>query len=390
MKIVLLFDHLQNMHLLKDVGMVPYLLGKAMACDIEISGYRNDVDYPYLKAPLPDLRVSFIGDRFVSRWTTYLWLWKNAREIDVLMLFHICTPSIYQGLLYKLRNPSGYLYLKADIASEQVGYAAIVRKSNLLSGFKRWLLAKALMKKIDLISVECSRTFQNVRSIPKEKLIHIPNGFWGGLADYYSVARRPFTAKENRILLVARHGTHEKNSELMLDALRLMPFSSLAGWEIFFVGTATEAFRQEFSHFQVDRADLEKQVRLVGELTDKKELLELYAGSKLLVLPSRKDSFPLVCCEALYFGNALIMTRELTSSVDLTDSERAGLTFHNENARDLADKLMASISDSATLKKMCEHACEYAGQYLVWETIVARLAARIRGDFERRGKGAEA
>ena len=388
MKIAILFERLQNVHLLKDVGMVPYLLGKAMACDTEIVGYRNDVDYPYLKSPLTDLRAHFIGDRFVSRWRTYPWLWKNAREIDVLILFHICTPSIYQGLIYKLRNPSGYLYLKADIATEQVGYARLFQK-NLLSSLKCFLLAKALMAKIDLVSVECSRTFQKVRAIPKEKLIHIPNGFWAGLADYYRVARRPFAAKENRILLVARHGSYEKNSELMLDALRLIPFSSLAGWEVCFVGTATEAFRQEFLRFQADRTDLANQVSLVGELTDKKALLELYAGSKLLILPSRKDSFPLVCCEALYFGNALIMTRELTSSVDLTDGERAGLVFNNENAGDLADKLMALLSDSATLKKMCEHAGEYAGQHLVWETIVARLAARIQDDFVRQGKRVE-
>ena len=385
----MLFERLQNQHLLKDVGLVPYLLGKAMACDTEIVGYRNDVDYPYLQTPLPDLRVYFIGNRFVSRWRTYLWLWKNARAINVLMLFHLCTPSIYQGIIYKLRNPSGYLYLKADIASEQVGYARLFQINNLIAGPKRFLLVKALMAMIDLVSVECSRTFQKVRSIPKEKLIHIPNGFWGGLADYYSVARRPVAVKENRILLVARHGSHEKNSELMLDALRLVPASSLDGWEICFVGTATEAFRLEFSRFQNDRTDLVNQVRLIGELTDKKALLELYAGSKLLVLPSRKDSFPLVCCEGLYFGNALIMTRELTSSVDLTDNERAGLVFYNENAGDLADKLMALISDSAMLKKMCEHAGEYAGQNLVWETIVARLAARIQDDFVRRDKRAD-
>lgn len=386
MKIALFFDRLRNLHLLKDVGMVPYLLGKEMGCDAEIVGYKNDEEWPYLDSPLADLHVRFIGDRFVGYRKSYLWLWQNARDIDILILFHICTPSIYQGLIYKLRNPGGYLYLKADIASEQVGYAALLQKNNLLSGPKRWLLVKALMAKIDLVSVECSRTFQKVRAIPKEKLIHIPNGFWGGLADYYGVARRPFSAKENRILLVARHGSHEKNSELMLEALRLIPFSSLAGWEICLVGTATEAFRQEFLRFQADRPDLASQVRLLGELTDKKALLDLYAGSKLLILPSRKDSFPLVCCEALYFGNALIMTRELTSSVDLTDGERAGLTFHNENARDLADKLTTLISDSVMLKRMCEHAGEYANQHLVWEANMVRLAARIRGDLENRGR----
>lgn len=384
MKIVVLFERLQNVHLLKDVGMVPYLLAKEMGCDTEVVGYRNDVDYPYLKEPLSDLRVRFIGNRFVNRWQAYIWLWTNAREIDILTLFHICTPSIYHGLIYKFRNPGGYLYLKADLAGEQVGYARLFQIKNPLSGLKRWLLTKALVAKIDLVSVESNRSFQKVRAIPKEKIIHIPNGFWGWLADYYDVAPRLFAIKGNRILLVARHGDHAKNSELMLEALRLIPSSSLADWEIFFVGTATDAFRQEFSRFQADRSELANQVRLVGEIVDKKQLLELYAGSKLLILPSRTESFPLVCCEALYFGNALIMTREITSSVDLTDDERAGLVFNNENARDLAEKLVALISDSTKLKQMCEHAADYAGQHLVWETIVARLAARIQDDFNLR------
>lgn len=149
-----------------------------------------------LDSPLTDLNARFIDDGTAGWSGTYSWLWRNAEHIDLLILFHICTRSICQALIYKWRNPHGYLYLRADIASEQVGYAAFFQARNLLSGPKRWLLSKALMSKADLVSVECSRTYHKVRAIPRDKLIHIPNGFWCGLAEHYGVTQRPFSTKE--------------------------------------------------------------------------------------------------------------------------------------------------------------------------------------------------
>jgi glycosyltransferase involved in cell wall biosynthesis len=385
LRLVLLFERLQNFHLLKDVGLVPYLLGSELACTTEIVCFNDNEEWPYLVSPLADLDVRFIGGKNARSEVGLIWLWKNAAQIDILMLFHISTKTIYRGVLYKIMNRNGYLYIKADIASEQVGYGDLPLRLNIISWIKRWLLAKIIFTQADLVSVECRRTFDHVRAIPKTRLIHIPNGFWRKLSDLYAVYPRDYQLKKNRILLVARHGSYEKNSELMLSAVALLckdnNASILSGWELCFVGPATDKFLDVLRGVQCRLSECKVRILYVGNIVEKDRLYELYAGSKIFVLPSRKDSFPLACCEALYYGNAVIITKELICSTDFSDGGRSGLTFANDDAMDLAAQLEKLLLDDALLKRLCDHAMVYAREHLVWEDIMSRLATRIRSDL---------
>ncbi|TSA50940.1 MAG: glycosyltransferase [Nitrosomonadales bacterium] len=382
MKFVLLF-RLANVHLLKDAGMIPYLLGKQFGWDTEIVGNRNDTSYPYLKEPLADLAVTFLTGKIGREpgLETYAWLWKNAKKIDVLMLFHIRTTTIYQMLLYKLRHPRGYVYVKADVADERIGYAGWGGR-NIFTQFRRRILFSLFVKHVDLVSFECLRTFAGVTNIPASKKIHVANGVWRGLNERYGVSPVPFEQKKNRIILVARHGTHQKNSELILDALNDMAPDALKDWEICFAGSATADFMQKLAQCQ-QQHPCGKNVHYLGEIVDRKKLLELYQSSKIFVMPSRSESWGIACCEALYFGNVPVMTRELSSSPDLTDDGRAGLTFPNENAKELAARLQFLVENPEQLKQMSEHARAYAAKNFVWEDIVQHLGERIQNDLAR-------
>jgi len=388
MRLVLLFEKLQNVHLLKDVGMVPYLLSKRLGYDPDFVSYRVDTDYPYLDAFLRGVRLIFIRRlRGLSRHiSVYYWLWRNSRSIDLLVLIHISTTTIYSALIYKICNPSGYLYVKADMSGERIDYATWGVR-NFLTQAKRVFLFSLFVKRVDLVSFECRRTFDGVKIVPDAKKIHVPNAIWRGLAEISGVFPRGFAAKNNRIILVARHGAYEKNSELMLDAMRLLPEQHLQGWEVCFAGTATEAFLDAFSRLASDRPALAGHVRLLGEIINKKELFELYSSSKIFVLPSRvgSESYPLVCCEALYFANALLITGGLTVSQEMTDNGQAGLLVNNNDAQDLANKLESLLINPLLLRRLSEHAHSYASSNLVWENIVDRLANKISQDMASRG-----
>src|SRR6185369_8415570 len=78
--------------------------------------------------------------------------------------------------------------------------------------------------------------------------LHIPNGFDPDIAAYHRVAPKPFEEKENLIILVGRHGTPEKNSELLLQALPLV--GDLGDWQVIFVGPTTAGFDAEFAGFR--------------------------------------------------------------------------------------------------------------------------------------------
>lgn len=390
MKLVLLFEKLQNVHLLKDVGMVPYLLGKRLGYDVDFVSYKADSAYPYLDSLLKNVRLVFLGKLWgLSRHMgIYYWLWRNSRHIDLLVLIHISTASIYSALIYKLRNPSGYLYVKADMSGERIDYATWGVR-NVVTQAKRVFLFSLFVRCVDLVSFECKRTFDGVKVIPDAKKFHVPNAIWRALAEGYGVFPKPFSAKENRVILVARHGTYEKNSELMLEALRLMPEQLVSEWEVCFAGTATNDFLAALDRFAAECPGNAARVRYLGEIVDKKRLFELYASSKILVLPSRvgSESYPLVCCEALYFANALLITGGLTVSSEMTDHGQAGLLLKNNDAQDLADKLGGLLGDPVMLRRLSEHARNYASSHLVWENAVDRLANKINQDLSAREQG---
>ncbi len=381
LRFVLLF-RLANVHLLKDVGMIPYLLGKLPGWETKIVGQQLDSDYPYLKDPLPDLAVTFLTGKSGGKPGpgTWGWLWNNAKNIDVLMLFHISTSTIYQVLLYKLRHPRGYAYVKADLASERIGYATWGGR-NLFTQFRRRLLFSLFVKQVDLVSFECQRAFESVTIIPANKKMLLPNGVWRGLSQRLGVELKPFDQKKNRILLVARHGTHQKNSELMLEALDHIPPEALQGWEILLAGSATEDFLLQLAQYQQQHG---QHIHYLGEILDRKQLLELYQSAKIFVMPSRGESWGIACCEALYFGNVAVVTQELPSSPDLTDHGRAGLTFPNENAQELARQLTSLLENPRRLLQMSDHACTYAARNFTWEDIVQGLGERIRRDLGAR------
>jgi hypothetical protein len=88
-RFVLIFESLQNVHLHKDVGQIPHQLQKNFGYQAEIVCHKNEDQYFYLNGELKGLNLQFFKSGPIA------YLLKNARKIDILMLFHVKTESIY-------------------------------------------------------------------------------------------------------------------------------------------------------------------------------------------------------------------------------------------------------------------------------------------------------
>ena len=53
------FPECENIHLTKDVGMIPYVMHRDMRYDAILISYRNG-DYPYLDSEVPGLKMRFM------------------------------------------------------------------------------------------------------------------------------------------------------------------------------------------------------------------------------------------------------------------------------------------------------------------------------------------
>jgi GalNAc-alpha-(1->4)-GalNAc-alpha-(1->3)-diNAcBac-PP-undecaprenol alpha-1,4-N-acetyl-D-galactosaminyltransferase len=373
-KFVLFFRDLHNVHLFKDVGMVPFILAQYYGFDSEILCNSTEDHNQHTRNELAGLKITCI------RGSIYSYLREHARDIDVLMLFHIKTETMYVGMFYKLLNAHGILYVKYDLDDKKLLYATWGHR-NFITQAKRNLLFTLFKKQLDLISIENKKVYEEIAYIRDETKMYLPNGFWKEMLEKAGVRKKKFSEKENLIILVGRHGSRQKNSEFMFDVLERM--GSIGDWRVCFIGDTSNEFEERKASFLSRVPDYSTRINCVGAVTDKRELLEYYNKAKIFCLPSRWEGFPLVGPEALCFGNVLLMTREVASSYDLTGDNTVGFRVGGENVIEWADCLSWLIADQALLEDYSIRSTRYFEDNFDWKTLCGKLSDRINSISQR-------
>ena len=90
-KFITIFHRLKNLHLVKDVGQIPYHLHKNYGYDSQIITYNNEKEYSLLKET-KGLKIKFIknkGKNFFIERSILEYLWKTSKKIDILNLYCI-------------------------------------------------------------------------------------------------------------------------------------------------------------------------------------------------------------------------------------------------------------------------------------------------------------
>ncbi|MGE0081703.1 MAG: glycosyltransferase family 4 protein, partial [Thiohalomonadaceae bacterium] len=311
--------------------------------------YRNG-GYGYLERELRGLKIRFLPHFFSKKFKLpfFVYLALNARKIDALMVYNVKKRPIYYGLIYKLFNPNGFLYAKADTALSEFNFYV----ANAFLPYKLYMhaLGKRFLNKCDAVSFESTRPYHENRQVASHKKLFIPCGFDPDIVTALGVPERPFAEKENIVLHVARMGTFQKNTEHLIRSIPKMRLPD--EWRFVFIGSQTSSFRQFREEFVNAHPGLRDRLEFHDHVSDKARLYDFYSRAKIFCLPSRIESFGNVLVEALYFGNAIAATGSNPSVQDLVDGERNGITFDIEQEDDLARKLEALIADPERLAQM--------------------------------------
>lgn len=380
LRFVIACEVIDNVLLMKPHGMLPYTMYKHYGYDAEVVTYRHG-KYPYLKRELKGLKIHFLHSLFSkkAKWPFFLYLAVNARKIDVLMVYNIKKRPIYNGLIYKLFNPHGFLYAKADTSRSNFGFYV----DNAFPLYKYYMrfLGKLFLKKCNAVSVESSDVYENVTQVPREKLLLMPCGFDPDIVDRLGVKLRSFSEKENIVLHVARMGAPAKNSEHLLLSLPKMVIPD--GWRFVFIGAQTNGFRKLKEKMLAENPALEAVTEFYEHLSDKAQLYELYSRAKVFCLPSKTETFGNVLVEAQHFGNAIAGSEHLPSVRDLIDGGNAGITFSIEDEYDLANSLGGLLQDQQKLETMSGAAVAYAEKHLLWNKIASSLDAKIKQHYQK-------
>lgn len=302
MRYCVLYPNTRNVNLIKEMGMIPYKLHKLYGYDAKIACYKLG-EYPYLNNEVKGLKIDFIEQKYNKYSLDGMrYLKENAKDIDILQIFHVTLYSVFYAFTYKKLNPKGKIYLKLDCSQK------LVERINSLGkiGIK---FLKGYFKKVDLISIEQEELYEKLKKIlptDEEKIIHLPNGVdfdaLGSLSEGY------FEKKENVILNVARIGAEEKNTPMLLEAFAKIENIHNSGWKLILIGSIEEDFKAYIEDYFKRFPQLKNIVQFKGEIKDRKALYKEYEKAKIFSLTSDFESFAFAFIEAAAFGDVIVST----------------------------------------------------------------------------------
>lgn len=383
---VTLFPPAENVHLIKDVGQIPYQMHRNFGYKSTVVCYKNSPEYAYLNDEAEGLELHFLeqkGSTFFWEKAPLQYVIKNARSIEVLNLYHLTQASLLYGVVYKLLNPKGILYLKLDFNLQRYREQGIQFSENVWKeSVHQWLL-NVFLRKADIISAETRESeeiFPKRNSLFNNLMLYVPNGVDQSQLGNSMSTTTDLSEKENIIITVGRIGLPVKNHDVLLKALSKI---KLEGWQVYFIGPIQDAFKPVIEKFYDEKPALKEKVHFTGTIVDRSELYSFYRKAKIFCLPSRSEGFPMVLVEALCFGNYIVGTDGITSINEVT---KAGNLGHIIPANDpvqlkgaLEQVTTKGFYTAALQKNILNHSKKYS-----WQKIVKALHQRIEKIAEGR------
>ncbi len=353
--IYLVFNHFDEQHLGKDVFLTPYYLGKVKQHSVTIVFPATSLNknMPKFLRGVKLIRLKYCNKKLLEIRLTLFTLIKT-KSIGVLMLFHFTIHTVIKGILYKIFNHNGTLYIKADISlTDLCQFNKLFNRNNLKTKIKK-IFWKFFLQKIDCLSVEsqqCFKYLQNNKLINidlSKKLKYIPNGFDEELLDTFNIREKSIEEKENIFLVVGRLGSYPKNTEVLLEAVKKINFKN---WKIYFIGPLEQDFEKLINSFFYEYPQLKENIMFLGAIFDKKILFEYFNKSKVFLLPSRWEGFAIVLNEAARFTNYIVATDVGGVKDTLKMMNNYGTIIEQDDQTKLAEIMQNIIDEKINLTR---------------------------------------
>lgn len=375
----------------KDAFLVSYYIGKLHDMSVSLAFHRRK-DSDQLQDGYKGIHLiplsSAEGYEGTLRgsWAFVWYLLHNARKIDVLMRFHFTYQTILLAFIYKLCNPKGLFYLKAD------GYGlwyTLFRKGSWFPGLKqrnnknlivriknrciRFLLNIGV-NLADKVSVEIPEVYNYLKQQSSfikrpDKLIWMMNGIDEEAFAAYGMVELPIQKKENWILSVGRHGNWQKNTGMFLKALASV---DLKGWKVFFIGTIEPDFEKEIEAFYKRHEHLRDSIQFIGPIYDQQLLWDYYNKAKVFVHTAVYESYGIVLGEAFRFNDYILSTDVGIASEFV--KQGYGHLIPDNDFQALAKHLQLIVDGTIDLELLYQ-SCHIDNRSVSWENEVLKLGA---------------
>lgn len=386
-RFITMLPKLENIHLVKDVGMIPYSLKKYYEYDSGIIVYKNR-DFSYLDGDVKILSKELYPLKRKKHDTLLnciLYLVKNSKKIDVLHLYHFGNKLTWMNIFfYCLINKKGLIYIHMDeTINEDNNDILNVNGKSLKSKIKKVFLSKFIYTKRNV-----DRILFGVQT--KEKLDSLKNQFPFKNVEYITnayedtVSEEEHLEKENIILFVGRVGAPEKRTDILLEGFK-KAFKEIPGWKLRIVGPINKEFESYIEKFKNENSDIIKNIEFVGPIYDRYELKKEYQKAKIFCLTSKYESFGLVTVEALANGCAIVSS-DIDASREIINNGEYGNLFKNGNSDDLAHQLIKTCKDNKLQNYVISNSKKYVEENFSYKKTLQPLDKWIKEKLEKKNE----
>ncbi len=391
----LIFDvfDFEEIHLAKDVGMIPYYLNRLFGINGEIVCFESDKN-KNIAGNVQGIRIVKLNNlpgilkyipiiKKFRQLSFFFYIFKHAREIDVFHLYLFSWHSIINGLFYRFLRPDGFIYVKLDDDLKNIRqYHSFLKKPE--KGLRKKMIEVVqsyFIKKCSLFSIETREGLKCIKeNLPEitKKIVYIPNGVDNIFLSENFPEIKKYSEKENLIITVGRIGTKQKNSEVLLKGLERV---DLKDWKACFIGPIEPDFQGKIDTFFLKNPHLKERVLFTGYIEDRAELYQWYDRAKVFCLSSLWESYGIVLSEAVYFGNYVITTN-VGAAMDITDSGKLGRIIDRADPENWAEEFAVEINGIISGRKdisiYYDKIIEHARKQIFWENIVRNLFVEIK------------
>ncbi len=353
------FPDARNVHLGKDVGVIPFLFHRNYGYR-SILLTRDNGPYPLLDSDASGLEIEFIDsgraghpDRVKKALLDYIK--KNAKAINILNLYDISGFGLKLINAYKNRNRHGKVYVKLD---RGINYS--YSKNPIKMARER--IIELGYRKSAFISIESTlaKKFFNEHTFLDP--VYVPNGFLGDVnAD---------TKKEKTILFVGDLSVHPKRLDIVFEAFITLCEKKDSSFNLRLVGPTLPDFPELWARASRS-ATLASRTRICGPIYDKTELEREYRSASVIVLASDHESFGIVLVEAMRFGCLPVVSSGVSSAIDVTDNGRIGRIFEKGSADSLHSALIEALDMLSP--ETTRNIADFAQANFNWNTIVDKI-----------------
>lgn len=347
-----------NVELVKDCGLIPYLLYKNHGCDVSMVGAKGE-NYPYAKL-VEGMKLEFLEDGKVM--TKVQYIIENGKDIDCLILRGCYSTNYAVALAYKSINPDGVIYVGLDANSDWMD--RIIWDNPDFVEF---------MNNCDVIATSCTAMQKFLNEKWPWHIECIPNGYY----DLFSVHKEEiaFSEKESVILTVGRLGTAQKATEVLLEAFAAIA-SMIPDWKLKLVGTVENSFSDYINGFYERYPELRQRVIFTGPIEERSVLQQEYRKASVFALPSTLEGgTPNVVAEALWAGCVLAVS-EFDAYEDAIGNGMCGKSAPIGDVSGYARVLLDLCTDS-NLEMMSVNAQRHARDFYDMEKIVGGLYEQL-------------